>query len=142
MRLLSFRIVLALAVSGAALSTPLASAASGPPVIKEPFTPLPCPAHPKTTLQQEGCAEKAVLKSDAAINSRAKKIYYKLKAGSPRTWFVNGEKAWLTYRRASCKAQASKYAGGSLQPVMYLRCEANRNKTHLGDLAELLRAVS
>jgi uncharacterized protein YecT (DUF1311 family) len=135
-------VIFAVAVAGAALSAPLASAASGPPVIKEPFTPLPCPAHPKTTLQQEGCAEKAVLKTGAAINARAKKIYYKLKAGSPRTSFVNGEKAWLSYRRASCKAQASVYAGGSFQPVAYLRCEANRNKTHLGDLAELLRAVS
>jgi len=84
---------------------------------------------------------RAVLKTDAAINSRAKTIYFKLKAGSARTSFVRAEKAWLSYRRASCAAQASVYAGGSLQPVAYARCEANRNQRHLGDLSQLLRAL-
>jgi uncharacterized protein YecT (DUF1311 family) len=112
-------------------------AAGGPPVIKEGFTKLPCPARPSTTLQLEGCAEKAVLQTDAVINTRVAKIYGKL-TGSGRASFVSGEKTWLRYRRASCTAQAARYAGGTFEPVAYARCEAARNRNHAADLSVLL----
>jgi uncharacterized protein YecT (DUF1311 family) len=133
------------AVAGAAAilaccaSTALAGgAAAGPPVIHEPFTVLPCPAHPKTTLDLEGCAEKAILKSDKAIDARVKSIWGVLVAGKARTSFAAGEKSWLAYRRSSCSAEASKYAGGTLEPVAFANCEVARNKTHLADLASML----
>lgn len=121
---------IALATAGVAL------AAGGPPVIKEGFTRLPCPSHPSNNLQLEGCAEKAVLQTDAAINARAARIYGRL-SGSARSSFVAGERSWLRYRRASCRAQAARYAGGTLGAVVYARCEAARNRTHLTDLKGL-----
>ena len=116
-----------------------ANAASGPPVIHEPFTPPPCPAHPVSTLDLEGCAGRAVLKSDRSINVRARKVFRLLRPSAARTTFVQSERSWLAYRRASCSAQASVYTGGSAEPVAFLQCEVNRNKRHLTDLAEMER---
>jgi uncharacterized protein YecT (DUF1311 family) len=125
-----------LLASTALVAAGVALAAGGPPVIKEGFTRLPCPAHPSNNLQLEGCAEKAVLQTDAAINAKVATIYGKL-SGSARASFVAGEKSWLRYRGASCKAQAAKYSGGTLGAVVYARCEAARNRTHLTDLKGL-----
>jgi len=118
-----------------------AQGALAPPAIHEPFTVLPCPAHPSSTLALEGCGEKALLRSDRAIDARARRIF-KLLQGVARGTFVRSERAWLSYRRASCEAESSFYAGGSGQPLVYVQCEQGRNTTHLGDLAELLRTLS
>jgi uncharacterized protein YecT (DUF1311 family) len=123
---------------------PSALAASNlkPPVIREAFTPLRCPAHPQTTLALEGCAEKAILTTDRAINSQVKTIFGLLHTPAARLSFVQGEQSWLRYRRTSCAAQVSNYAGGSIQPVVYADCIASRNKTHLADLAAIRKTLS
>src|ERR1700730_4944370 len=120
---------------------PKGSAASGPPVVTESFTKLPCPAKPKSTLDFEGCLERTVLRSDSAINARAAEIFQLLRPRATRTAFVEGERSWLVYRRKSCDAEASIYAGGSAEPLALLRCTVDRNKTHQTDLAALKRAI-
>jgi uncharacterized protein YecT (DUF1311 family) len=121
-------------------SAAVAAAASGPPVIHESFTLLPCPAKTKTTLDLEGCAEKGILATDNAINARVKTIWGLL-AGSSRATFAGGEKAWLVYRRSSCAAEASSYTNGSERPVASAECERTRNKNHLKELAEVLAVL-
>jgi uncharacterized protein YecT (DUF1311 family) len=112
-----------------------------PPVIRESFTPLPCPAHPVTTAAMEGCAEKMILESDRAIDGEAKAIF-NLLVPSARRRFVRSEESWLRYRRASCLTEASKYQGGTLQPVAFASCVVSRNRTHLKDLTELKRVLA
>src|SRR2546430_13876292 len=87
-----------------------------PPVIHEVFTQLPCPPHPMSTLAMEGCYEKAIVRTDRKIDAEAKMIFGLLRSRDARLTFVRGERAWLQYRQASCSAQASKYAGGTLGP--------------------------
>jgi uncharacterized protein YecT (DUF1311 family) len=116
-------------------------AAVGPPVIREPWTPLPCPTHPKSTLEIEGCLERAVGRSDRRIDAKAATIFRLLHHQSDRAAFVEGEQAWLRYRRRSCTATASVYRGGSAEPVAFLRCEQNRNTRHLADLLDTERAL-
>ena len=129
------------AVLAVTASAALAGGTAGPPVIHEPFTVLPCPKHPKTTLDLEGCAEKAILSSDRAIDARVKSIWVVLAAGKARSSFAAGERSWLAYRRSSCSAEASKYSGGSLEPVAFADCEVTRNKTHLSELAGMLATL-
>ena len=119
----------------------LAALALGPPVIHEPFTPGACPKHPGTTIDLEACGMRKVLKSDRAINVRAAEIFGLLHTTAAKKAFVQSEREWLSYRRASCSAQASAYAGGSIEPVVFIECEASRNRRHLGDLAELKGTV-
>jgi uncharacterized protein YecT (DUF1311 family) len=131
------RLVLTTVLIGGAIALPAqAGPVPKPPVIREPFTPLPCPAHPKTTLALEGCFEKSILETDRAIDAQAKTIFGLLRPAA-RSQFVQSEGLWLRYRRSSCATAASRYEGGSVQPVAFASCEVSRNQSHLKELAEL-----
>jgi uncharacterized protein YecT (DUF1311 family) len=110
-----------------------AIAAGGPPVIREPWTPLPCPAHARTTVAIEGCLERQVSRSDGVIDEKVAAIFTRLR-GANRTVFAGSERDWLSYRRKSCLATASAYVGGSAEPLVFLRCEQGRNVRHIADL--------
>src|SRR4051794_8599153 len=124
-----------LAIAVAVLATGLK-----PPVIHEVFTPLPCPKHASSTLDYEGCSEQQILATDRKIDAKARAIFFKL-APRERAGFVRGEREWLAYRRDTCAAEASKYAGGTLAAVVDASCQAARNKTHLTDVSELLKTL-
>jgi uncharacterized protein YecT (DUF1311 family) len=132
---------LALAIGTAALVGAPAAAALAPPVIREPWTPLPCPSHPRSSIEIEGCLEKAITRSDRRIDRSAARIFQLLRFRSDRLAFVQGERAWLHYRRRSCSAEASVYRGGSAEPIAFLSCEKRRNSTHIADLAEMERTL-
>ena len=116
------------------LPVALAVLALAPPRIREPFTLLPCPMHPTATIELEGCGEHALVSSDRRIDARAARVFRLLPSGG-RAAFVRGERAWLADRRASCDAESSRYAGGTVEPVVLLQCELARNATHLRELA-------
>jgi uncharacterized protein YecT (DUF1311 family) len=123
-------------IAGAIALPAQAGVVPKPPVIREPFTPLPCPAHAKTTLALEGCFEKSILTTDRAIDAQARTIFDLFRPAA-RSQFVQSERLWLRYRRSSCATAASPYEGGSFQPVAFASCEVSRNQSHLTDLAEL-----
>lgn len=118
----------------------MALVALKPPVIHEVFTPLPCPRDAQTTLELEGCAEKRILASDRTIDARVAAAF-RLLARGERAGFVEGERAWLRYRRTSCVAESSKYAGGTFRGVADALCVASRNDAHVRDLARLLSVL-
>jgi uncharacterized protein YecT (DUF1311 family) len=115
-----------------------------PPVIHETFTPLPCSGKPadRTTLQQEGCAEQQILKTDAEINSVAKAIFPLLHDDPARRRFITAQRAWFAYRRADCLSMSDVFEDGSESPVVAAQCAASRNNRRLGDLRSLRRALS
>ena len=109
------------------------------PRYREPFTSaLPCPRKPATTLDIEGCAERDIIRTDAAIEARAKAVF-SLLTPKGRREFVSAERSWLTYRKASCNVAASKYAGGTLEPVAFGLCVVKKNRSHLEELSALQR---
>jgi uncharacterized protein YecT (DUF1311 family) len=116
------------------LASLVTAAAIAPPVIHEPFKAVTCPLHPDTTLEVIGCQEHRVLRTDRAINVQVGAIFRLLRTESLRTTFVSAERSWLRYRRRSCSVEASKFAGGSEQPVALLTCALQRNTSHLADL--------
>ena len=118
-----------------------AAAILQPPVIHETFTLLPCPRHPVSTLELEGCSEQAIVRTDRKIDAEAKAIFGLLRPDA-RATFVRGERAWLQYRQASCFAESSKYAGGTLSGVVAASCTLARSKSHLSDLLELRKTLS
>jgi uncharacterized protein YecT (DUF1311 family) len=124
-----------------ALVALLAAAVLTPPVIRETFTLLPCPKHPVSTLDLEGCSEQAIVRTDRKIDAQAKAIFTLLRPDA-RPTFVRGERAWLQYRQASCLAESSKYAGGTLSGVVAASCTLARSKSHLSDLVDLRKTLS
>jgi len=132
---------LAALASLAPVCVPAAAASAGAPVIHEPFTPLPCPSSPQTTLAIEGCDEKAILASDRSIDRDAARIYALL-GREARPSFVQAEASWLRYRESSCSAEASKAQGGTLAPVLAAQCDVDLDQTHLGDLRGMAQVLS
>jgi uncharacterized protein YecT (DUF1311 family) len=135
----SMKLVL-IAASALAIAA-AAGAALGPPVIREPWTPLPCPAHPSSTVEIEGCLERDVTRSDQRIDTKAATVFHLIKRSVDRAAFVSAEHSWLQYRRRSCSAAASVYHGGSAEPLAYLNCQKRRNVRHLADLADSQRIL-
>ena len=128
-------------VALAVLTIAAAAGAPAPPVIKEPFSTLPCPAKPMTTLELEGCAERRILATDKAIDARVKAVFGLLRTKAARARLVGGEKAWLAYRRAYCNSASDVYEGGSLSVVEFANCEADLNVQHLKNLRAFEEAL-
>jgi uncharacterized protein YecT (DUF1311 family) len=132
---------LAVPSAGAAVKAHPAKAVASAPVIREKFTLLPCPKRPRTTLQIEGCAEHRVVAADGQINQLSERIFAKLHPAG-RAKYISASSAWLSYRTSACQAEASIYAGGSLQPVAYANCLAALDVSHVDELKAMLLAVS
>jgi len=110
------------------------------PVIREPFTPLPCTGKPsnRNTLQQEGCAEQQILRTDARINTLASSVFGRLPDRAAKIRFIAAQRAWLDYRRADCLSLSDVFEGGSEAPVLDAQCTADRNEQRIKDLRTFL----
>lgn len=115
-----------------------------PPVITEPFTPLPCSGRPgsRTTLEQEGCAEQYVLHTDGRIDGLVRTVFSLLPDAAARKRFVTAERAWLAYRRADCASVSDVFEGGTQAPVLFAQCEGSRNDQRIRDLRTLRGELS
>jgi uncharacterized protein YecT (DUF1311 family) len=110
------------------------------PVISESINPLPCPRNRRarqTTLGARACLNKVILRTDAAINARTKAIFRLLRDRTGKMRFLAAERAWLSYRTASCRSEADVYRGGSAQPILFADCVVRRNRTHLKELGSI-----
>jgi uncharacterized protein YecT (DUF1311 family) len=132
------------AVPQAGGTAPARAAKLSPFLIHETFTPLPCSGSPghRTTLQQEGCSEQQILRSDAQINTLAKTIFPLLPRDQARRRFNAAQRAWLGYRQADCLSMSDVFAGGSESPVVAAQCDASRNAQRIKDLRAFRGALS
>ena len=90
----------------------------------------------------EGCYEKSITAADRKIDAQARFIFKLLGSRSGRLAFVQGERAWLRYRQASCSAESSRYSGGSLAPIIAAACQLDRSNAHLRDLTAMRKQLS
>jgi len=140
-----------IATSAVVLSATAAAGAAGspgharlaklaPPVIHEPFTPLPCTGAPghRTTLEMEGCAEQQILSSDKRIDALNQEIFGKLFDASARRRFIAGHNAWLAYRHAYCLSASDVFEGGTEAGVVDAICTAAVNSQHVTNLKGFL----
>jgi uncharacterized protein YecT (DUF1311 family) len=111
-----------------------------PPVIREPFTPLPCTGAPghRTTLQMEGCAEQQILSSDKQIDALNTAIFGRLFDAAARRRFIVGHNAWLAYRHAYCRSASDVFEGGTEAGVVDATCTATVNSQHVKNLKAFL----
>src|SRR5947207_12180924 len=109
---------------------PAASAARlEPVVIHETFTPLPCSGSKghRTTLEQEGCAEKQILKTDTQIDVLESQIFPILFDDRARRDLNAAQRAWLSYRKADCLSMSDLFEGGTEAGVLDAQCFVSRN---------------
>jgi uncharacterized protein YecT (DUF1311 family) len=148
-RLSSFAILAVTASVALAASAP-AGASGGhiaklaPPVIHEPFTPMPCSGKPgnRSTLQEEGCAEQQILHSDKQIDALNQKIFNAMHTTSARRDLVAGHRAWLAYRKSYCLSVSDVFQGGTLAGVVDADCVATVNGQHVTNLKTFLKDLT
>jgi alpha-tubulin suppressor-like RCC1 family protein/uncharacterized protein YecT (DUF1311 family) len=106
------------------------------PPIHEPFTPLPCTGKPaqRTTTEQEGCAERQILKSDKRIDALDGAILGDLGSVAAKRRFIAAHKAWLAYRRAYCTSRSDVAPGGTEAPVVAATCAVALNAQQIKSL--------
>jgi len=130
----------ALGASGVALRPGGSDLARGSgahaPVIREPFTPLPCSGSPghQTTLQEEGCAEQRIGRSDTQINALSASIFSLLSDPGSRRDFIAAQQAWLRYRKADCLSRSDQFRGGTLAALLDAHCTAERSAQRVTQL--------
>jgi uncharacterized protein YecT (DUF1311 family) len=129
--------------TGEPTATPTPSATStGLPTVSEVFTVLPCPAHPKTTVEIEGCAEHRIVRLDGQINRKAKALHLAMPDAASKASFVAAQQAWIAYRQAECVSEAAPVTGGTLYPVVFADCEARLDQARLRDLKSIAEELN
>jgi uncharacterized protein YecT (DUF1311 family) len=117
---------------GAGISDASSATTPAPPVITEPFTPLPC--HHGTTLGLEGCAEGQLLTADRRINDEVKLLLNVIPTSHQQRSFVAVEREWLAYRKADCSTMSAVFEGGTIAPLEYALCEVRDDEARSTDL--------
>jgi uncharacterized protein YecT (DUF1311 family) len=149
-RFSSLAAVLAACATAALTSAAQAFASEGhaaklaPPVIHESFTPMPCTGSPghRSTLQEEGCAEQQILRSDKQINTLNRKIFTALHTTSGRRDLIAGHRAWLGYRKSYCLSVSDVFQGGTAAGVVDADCTATVNGQHVSNLRTFLKDLT
>ena len=121
-------------------ASPIHSIKLAPPVIHESFSVLPCagvPGH-RSTLDEEGCAEQQILRSDETIDALNVSIFAKLAGDPARRRFIAGHKAWIVYRHAYCVSLSDVFEGGTEAGVIDADCVAGVSNQHVKDLRGFL----
>jgi uncharacterized protein YecT (DUF1311 family) len=112
-----------------------------PPVISEQFTVLPCPRHPQSTLELEGCEERRVVSTDRMIDRLLAAIFPRLFDDAARRRLIAAHRAWLAYRKADCTSISDRYEGGTLAGLLAASCTADRSAQRLKDLRAFERLL-
>lgn len=81
----------------------------------------PCAPEAQRSQQLMACAERKFREAAAGLKRVRDELYADLEPRS-RTKFRAAERAWLGYRKTNCDAEASIYEGGTIQPLIQLRC--------------------
>jgi uncharacterized protein YecT (DUF1311 family) len=119
-------------LAGAGIAVPSSAGTLTPPVITEPFTPLPC--HHTTTLGLEGCAEGQLSTADRAINEQVRLLVQVIPTTRQRASFVDVETEWMKYRTADCSTVSAVFEGGTIAPIEYALCEVRDDVARSADL--------
>ena len=83
----------------------------------------PCAPEAQRSPQLMACAERKFREAAAELKRVRDKLYSDLEPRT-RVKFRAAERLWLQYRKSNCEAEASIYEGGTIQPLIQLRCTA------------------
>lgn len=104
----------------------------------------PCHPDAQRSPQLMACAERG-FKEAAAELKRVRDDFYADLSPRSRVKFRAAERLWLGYRKSNCDAEASVYEGGTIQPLIELRCMARVTRERAAELkaqAQTLRGTN
>jgi uncharacterized protein YecT (DUF1311 family) len=100
----------------------------------------------QTQLEMNLCAGRAAKESDRQLNIAYKKVQNSYKStdtpaddrARQQKALTNAQLAWIKYRDSNCTWQASKFDGGSIQPMIYANCVDRMSQERTQELLESL----
>jgi uncharacterized protein YecT (DUF1311 family) len=90
--------------------------------------------------EQMACAEKELKAAEAELKSARARLTGVLEA-PPRLRMKQAERAWLSYRKSNCDAEASIYEGGTIQPLIQTQCVARVTRARAEELRAQLKTL-
>ena len=81
----------------------------------------PCDPDAQRSPQLMACAERKFKEATVELKRVRAKLYEDLEPRS-RVKLRAAERLWLRYRKSNCETEASIYEGGTIQPLIELRC--------------------
>ena len=96
-------------------------------------------AHPEDQASMNTCAQHAFETADARLNGAYKQLIGQLKADAGQTkLLVAAERAWIAYRDADCEFATAENAGGSMRPMLVMRCKETMTTARVAELRAYL----
>jgi uncharacterized protein YecT (DUF1311 family) len=100
----------------------------------------PCDPEAQRSPQLMACAERKFREATAELKRARDGFYADLEPRS-RVKFRAAERLWLRYRKSNCDAEASVYEGGTIQPLIELRCMARVTRERAAELKAQSRTL-
>ncbi|MEL6263307.1 MAG: lysozyme inhibitor LprI family protein [Cyanobacteria bacterium J06626_6] len=88
-----------------------------------------------TQLEMNQCAQQAYEIADTELNQ----VYQAMKSQLPATGqqaLTEAELAWINFRDLDCGFDRDQYAGGSIAPMLYSRCQAEQTALRAQELVQ------
>lgn len=105
-----------------------AAAASGGQIEEDP-----CAPEAQRSPQLMACARRQYAEATAELERARAGLRADLEPRS-RAKMRAAERLWLRYRKTNCDAEASIYEGGTIQPLIELRCMARLTRERTAEL--------
>lgn len=87
------------------------------------------------------CAQAEYAQVDAELNQQYQAVKSSLSAEQQER-LVTAGRAWITFRDANCEFVQMQFAGGSIQPMVYLGCLTQLTQDRIDELAALSPTLS
>src|SRR5215211_5706933 len=93
----------------------------------------PCAPEAQRSPQLMACAERKFKEATAELKRVRAELYEDFEPRS-RVKFRAAERRWLSYRKSNCDTEASIYEGGTIQPLIQLRCMTRVTRERAAEL--------
>ena len=93
----------------------------------------PCAPEAQRSSQLMACAQREFRQASAELTRARAGLNADLEPRS-RVKLRAAERAWLSYRKTNCDTEASIYEGGTIQPLIELRCMTRVTRERAAEL--------
>lgn len=100
----------------------------------------PCAPEAQRSQQLTACAEREFRQASAELTRARAELNADLEPRS-RVKLRAAERAWLRYRKTNCDTEASIYEGGTIQPLIELRCMTRVTRERAAELKAQVRTL-
>ncbi|WP_144874662.1 lysozyme inhibitor LprI family protein [Hyella patelloides] len=94
---------------------------------------------PVTQIELNNCAHLEYQEADLKLNQVYQQLRKKNQNTEREQQLMNTQLAWLKFRDLNCEYAASRYQGGSIQPLIYSSCLTRLTKERIQHLESYLK---